>query len=329
MNLKNISLVMLMLVAVSASAHTYTETSGTTSVDTRDPVFVPFIPEVYTVVSALTAVDTRNPEFAPFVREDFTGGSVLTLVDTRDPAFRPFASGAYTGVSGLSAIDSRDYTLTVVSDYGNPVPSVGVYSNYCWHAAVTGLVEAFLIDGSMEYIATGWSGTGITPAAGTSNVTGQILLTDPDAALNWNWLVEQWDADLDMLPDSWEQGIVDADPNDDISSLSDVLPGGDVDGDGIKNIFEYAFADNLHTNEPLFFIQIVDGKPVLQVPEQSTDSTRYIDIVIECSGDLQTWNVPVVPAATSNQPPSGKSWYAPMGEGDKAFFIIRAETKSK
>lgn len=40
-----------------------------------------------------------------------------------------------------------------------------------------------------------------------------------------------WDADLDGLPDRWEQGLVDADPHDSILSLTDVWPGDDFDGD--------------------------------------------------------------------------------------------------
>ncbi|MDZ8118883.1 hypothetical protein [Pontiella agarivorans] len=300
MSVKHISLVMLLLGAVSVFAHTFTEASLYTTVDTRDSAWVPFVSEGYTEVSALTELDTRNP------------------------AFRPFSSGAYIGTSGLTPVDSRDYTLTVVSEYGNPVPATGVYSNYCWHSAVTCSVEAVLIDGGMEYVVTGWGGNGIAPASGTTNVTGQLLLTDPDAIFNWNWLVEQWDADLDMLPDRWEQSIVDADPDDDITSLADVLPDGDADGDGIQNVFEYAFEENLSTNEPLLTIQIVDGRPVLQVPEQSTQSTRYIEIEVECSGDLQSWNIPVVPVATSNQPPAGKAWYESMNAPTNAFFIIHA-----
>ena len=47
------------------------------------------------------------------------------------------------------------------------------------------------------------------------------------------------DADADGLPDAWEQQIVDADPNDGISAIADVLPGDDFDGDGLSNQGEY------------------------------------------------------------------------------------------
>ena len=41
------------------------------------------------------------------------------------------------------------------------------------------------------------------------------------------------DCDGDNLPDEWEQQIIDADPDDGIESISDVLPDDDFDGDGL------------------------------------------------------------------------------------------------
>ena len=50
------------------------------------------------------------------------------------------------------------------------------------------------------------------------------------------------DTDGDGLPDDLEQQIIDADPSDAISTLGDVLPGDDFDGDGESNWTEYANA---------------------------------------------------------------------------------------
>ncbi|WP_372682051.1 LamG-like jellyroll fold domain-containing protein, partial [Desulfosarcina sp.] len=47
------------------------------------------------------------------------------------------------------------------------------------------------------------------------------------------------DVDFDGLPDDWEQQIVDADPGDGITSIADVLPGDDFDGDGLTNTDEW------------------------------------------------------------------------------------------
>jgi len=53
------------------------------------------------------------------------------------------------------------------------------------------------------------------------------------------------DTDQDHLPDADEQKIIDADPNDDINSLDDVLPTQDSDGDGLTNAEEVQLGTNM------------------------------------------------------------------------------------
>ena len=48
------------------------------------------------------------------------------------------------------------------------------------------------------------------------------------------------DGDGDGLPDAWEQQIIDANSTDGITSIADVLPGDDFDGDGLSNQQELA-----------------------------------------------------------------------------------------
>ena len=48
------------------------------------------------------------------------------------------------------------------------------------------------------------------------------------------------DTDGDSLLDAWEQDIVDADPNDEITNIGDVQAGDDFDGDGENNGEEFA-----------------------------------------------------------------------------------------
>ncbi len=48
-----------------------------------------------------------------------------------------------------------------------------------------------------------------------------------------------FDADDDGLPDVWEQDLVDRDPHDDLTSIADVTPASDSDGDGSNNLTEY------------------------------------------------------------------------------------------
>ncbi|NRB28894.1 MAG: hypothetical protein HRU37_14590, partial [Roseibacillus sp.] len=47
------------------------------------------------------------------------------------------------------------------------------------------------------------------------------------------------DVDNDGLPDSWEQTVIDADPDDAIASLEDIDPAGNLDGDTLTNEEEF------------------------------------------------------------------------------------------
>jgi len=51
--------------------------------------------------------------------------------------------------------------------------------------------------------------------------------------------IEFVDSDQDGLPDAWEQQIIDADPDDAITTIYDVLPDGDFDDDGFTNLEEF------------------------------------------------------------------------------------------
>jgi len=48
-----------------------------------------------------------------------------------------------------------------------------------------------------------------------------------------------FDSEPDGMPDYWEQQIIQADNNDAITNVADVLPGDDFDGDGLNNLQEY------------------------------------------------------------------------------------------
>ncbi len=59
------------------------------------------------------------------------------------------------------------------------------------------------------------------------------------------------DADRDGMSDEWEQQIIDADPDDAIEDINDVLPGDNFDGDALTNLEEYEFGtDPTTANDP-------------------------------------------------------------------------------
>ncbi len=83
--------------------------------------------------------------------------------------------------SGLSA-----WTLTVESDHGAPNP-FGTPLRYADGTTVNCSVVSPVIEGEIEYVCTGWSLTGNSPATGVNN-TCTMTITN-DAVLTWNWIV--------------------------------------------------------------------------------------------------------------------------------------------
>lgn len=52
------------------------------------------------------------------------------------------------------------------------------------------------------------------------------------------------DSDGDGLTDSWEQEVIDSDPDDAVTSLEDIDPAGDLDGDNLTNLEEFEAETN-------------------------------------------------------------------------------------
>ena len=83
-------------------------------------------------------------------------------------------------------LDSRDYTLSVVSDHGTPVPTAGTHT-YAWRSSVTCSVEQVSIEQGLVWENAGWTGTGSVPVSGEAHDTDEIILTNIDSSINWNW----------------------------------------------------------------------------------------------------------------------------------------------
>jgi len=69
------------------------------------------------------------------------------------------------------------------------------------------------------------------------------------------------DSDRDTLPDAWEEQIIDADTNDPISNVHDVLPDADYDGDDADNRQEFVCGTNPTVSGDLFAVNVALSNP--------------------------------------------------------------------
>ena len=96
--------------------------------------------------------------------------------------------------------------------------------------------------------------------------------------------------DGDRLPNDWEQQIIDADPDDDIESVHDVLPGDDFDGDGRTNFEEYAFCldplSGVEPNQQQTSLANDAGMPVLDVTIHLRSDDANLSYTVETCTDL-------------------------------------------
>lgn len=100
-------------------------------------------------------------------------------------------------------------------------------------------------------------------------------------------LIVSEDSDKDGLPDVWEQQIINADPNDAIKSILDVLPGDDFDGDGFDNLTEFKQGSSLtdpddHPYVIIQKIELYEGYQFISLyiqPENSDVSKIMADVL--------------------------------------------------
>lgn len=93
------------------------------------------------------------------------------------------------------------------------------------------------------------------------SVVSKIMATAGSTpAVEFTAETEVLDADEDGLPDAWEMTIVNADPHDAITSIEDILPGGNLDGDSLTNLEEWELGLNpLDPSDAQARFEIVSG----------------------------------------------------------------------
>jgi hypothetical protein len=118
-----------------------------------------------------------------------TDAEAKLLTSDPDSEFAGYDNlGGYTiWTASIPTIEITN-TLTVVSEHGSPIPSVGTTH------IIDGSVIACSVDsvtsGTTNYSPTGWTLTGQEPASGTTN--GFELTSTTNAVLTWNWQTNYW-----------------------------------------------------------------------------------------------------------------------------------------
>lgn len=159
-------------------------------------------PRTLTVTSAH---DSPNPSNGQYTYNDHqsvtcsvtspvTEGSTVWVCSGWSGTGSVPSSGSSTSVTFAITQDStitwnwgtQTRTLTVSSAHDSPVPSVGAHS-YSNGQSVTCSVTSPVVEGSVSYSCTGWSGSGSVPSSGSS--TFVTFTITQDSSITWNWIV--------------------------------------------------------------------------------------------------------------------------------------------
>ncbi|WP_168442660.1 formylglycine-generating enzyme family protein [Pontiella desulfatans] len=201
--------------------------------------------------------------YAPYARcSDVSTTAPSIFQDTI--GFRTVRDTTLASESVSVVFDARDYELTVVSDFGSPVPAAGTAA-YAWRSTVTCSVDTVVDVGGTNFTCIGWTGTGSVPASGSSNRI-VVVLDDLASSIVWSWASD--DTDGDGLNDDWERDY--------FLNLSQAATN-DFDSDGQDNLSEY-IAGTIPTNPASLFklsASPVSGNFILEWP---TASNRVYNI---------------------------------------------------
>jgi hypothetical protein len=149
-----------------------------------------------------------------------------------------------------------------------------------------------------------------------------ILVAEADAGVAILRLAVAGDRDGDQMPDSWEQQIVDADPDDEIESIDDVMPQSDFDGDGLSNAPEF-IAGTDPTDADSRFAQIAPALPTagtFTVQWYSVTGKRY---TVYKSTNLADGFTPVATDILGTSPVN--AYRDDSAGGASAFYMVTVQ----
>ena len=149
-------------------------------------------------------------------------GGQLTLADNASLRFVPGLSGVNNRITGSG-------TVQLDGDFFIDLAGASATPGHSWTLVDVGnLAETY----GSTFTVSGWTET--SPGVWVSP-TAPYRFTEATGILQ----VVNGDLDGDGMSDSFEQGIIAANPTDGINTINDVLPQDDFDGDGTDNLTEF------------------------------------------------------------------------------------------
>jgi hypothetical protein len=140
------------------------------------------------IVPSLPAGNTTTLVFSWNTTGVLVGTHVVTATVTPVPGQTDLSSISKSTTVQVLEVTPQQYYLTVTSAYGSPSPSSG------WFDSGTSITESVTSPASggtgVQYVCTGWSGTGSIPASGAaSSVTFTI---NANSTITWNWKTQYY-----------------------------------------------------------------------------------------------------------------------------------------
>ncbi|MBL7114415.1 MAG: hypothetical protein ISS35_01505 [Kiritimatiellae bacterium] len=148
-----------------------------------------------------------------------------------------------------------------------------------------------------------------------------VLVSEEEAGIAILSLNATVDNDRDQMPDSWEQQIADANPDDGIDNITDVTSDDDFDGDGLINIHEFIAGTN-PTDPDSTFAQIAPEAKTgegFAVQWHSVSGKHY---TIHKSTDLME-GFTILATDISGDPPVNS--YTDTASSGRAYYMITVQ----
>ena len=100
----------------------------------------------------------------------------------------------------------------------------------------------------------------------------------------------------------------------------------DADGNGLPDLFDYAFQDNEdEAKATLCKIEMKDGMPKVSIPKQNIYTTRDVDVYIVTSEDMQSWSRMEDEEAVETSAKGNREIHSPKESSTgRSFFKVRA-----